>query len=237
MWCPRLSYADDLKMYIRIRSVYDCHFLKVQLEAFANWCNLNRMQVNTTKCSAITFSRKKEPIMFNYVLQETSRVSNVKDLGVVLDCKLTYKQHISYIVNKASRTLGFIFRTSKNFSDIYCLKLLYCSLVRSTLEYYSLQYWDLNYYNGAERVESDQRRILQFALRKLPWRDSFHLPSYKSRCQLIDLEPLRIRRDASRALLIADSLQGRIDCSRILEQINDHVCLVELLQSLISNFK
>lgn len=169
------------------------------------------------------FSRKKEPILFSYNQGTTiDRVTHIKDLGVILDSQLTYKQHISYIVDKASRTLGFIFRMAKNFSDIYCLKSLFCSLVRPILEF-SSAVWNPNYNNGAERVESVQRRFLRFALRKLPWTDPFRLPSYESRCQLIDLQPLRIRRDTSRALLIADILQGRLDCPALLELVNVNV--------------
>ena len=136
---PRLSYADDLKIYSRICSTTDCDVLQSQFNAFANWCNVNRMTLNPTKCSVITFTRKKDPILFNYQLQGATieRVSHVKDLGVILDSQLTYKQHISYVVDKASRMLGFVFRVAKNFSDIHCLKSLYCSLVRSVLEYCS----------------------------------------------------------------------------------------------------
>lgn len=221
---PRLSYADDLKIYLRIRSIADCHFLQRQLHAFADWCTLNRMEVNPAKCSVISFSRIKEPIIFNYNLLGSAieRVSHVKDLGVILDSQLTYKQHISYVVDKASRTLGFIFRITKNFTDIYCLKSLYSSLVRSVLEYCSAV-WNPSYNNGVERVESVQHRFLRFALRRLPWRDPFRLPSYESRCQLIGLETLSTRRDAARALLVADTLQGRIDCPTILEKIDLNV--------------
>lgn len=218
---PRLSYADDLKMFLQIRSTTDCHFLQQQIDAFANWCSLNRMVVNPVKCSIITFSRLKQPTLFAYSLYGTiiERVNHVKDLGVIMDSQLSFRQHVSYTVDKASRTLGFIFRIAKNFTDIYCLKSLYCSLVRSTLEYCSAV-WCPAYNNGAERIESVQRRFLRFALRKLPWTNPFRLPSYESRCQLIDLELLRTRRDTIRALTIADTLQGRIDCASILEQID-----------------
>lgn len=218
---PRLSYADDLKIFLRICSVADCLYLQQQLDSFASWCSLNGMVVNPTKCSIITFSRKKQPITFDYSLLGTKieRVNHIKDLGVFLDSQLTYKQHISYTVSKASTTLGFIFRIAKNFSDIYCLKSLYCSLVRSTLEYGSAV-WSPIYNNGAERIESVQRRFLRFALRKLPWRDPFRLPSYESRCRLIDLDLLRNRRDTFRALTIADVLLGRIDCGTILERVH-----------------
>lgn len=221
---PRLSYADDMKIFLRIHSTDDCVFLQQQVTRFANWCSLNRMIVNPTKCSIITFSRKKQPIIFVYSMLGTAleRVHHVKDLGVILDSTLTFRQHISYIVEKSSKTLGFIFRIAKNFSDVYCLKSLYCSLVRSTLEYCSTV-WSPGYNNGVERIESVQRRFLRFALRRLPWRDPFRLPSYESRCQLIDLDLLRTRRDAARALTIADTLQGRIDCGALLEQIDVNV--------------
>lgn len=221
---PRLSYADDLKLFLRIQSVNDCHFLQRQLGIFANWCSINRMLVNPEKCSVITFSRKKEPIYFDYELSNTTikRTTHIKDLGVILDSQLNYKQHMSYVIDKASRALGFIFRMTKHFSDVHCLKSLYGSLVRSILEYCS-PVWNPYYNNGVERVESVQRRFLRFALRKLPWSNPFRLPSYEDRCRLIGLELLRVRRDTSRALLVADILQGRIDCSYLLQQININV--------------
>lgn len=129
---------------------------------------------------------------------------------------------MSYVIDKASRALGFIFRMTKHFSDVHCLKSLYGSLVRSILEYCS-PVWNPYYNNGVERVESVQRRFLRFALRKLPWSNPFRLPSYEDRCRLIGLELLRVRRDTSRALLVADILQGRIDCSYLLQQININV--------------
>lgn len=221
---PRLSFADDLKMFLMIRSIEDCRFLQKQLLNFADWCSTNRMIVNPKKCSVISFCRKKDPVCFKYRLPEAEieRVSHVKDLGVILDAQLTYKQHISYIVDKASRTLGCIFRIAKNFTDIYCLKSLYCSLSRSILEYCA-EVWSPHYNNGVERIESVQRRFLRFALRRLPWRDPFRLPSYEDRCRLIHLETLDARRNTARALLIADSLQGRLDCPTILEKINLNV--------------
>lgn len=101
---PRLSYADDLKLFLRIRSTADCLYLQQQLDLFASWCSLNGMVVNPTKCSIITFSRKKRSIAFPYSLLGTSleRVDHIKDLGVFLDSQLSFKQHISYTVSKAS---------------------------------------------------------------------------------------------------------------------------------------
>lgn len=138
---------------------------------------------------------------------------------MLLDAKLTYKNHVAYIVAKASRLLGFIFRATKKFTDVYCLKSLYCGLVRSTLEYSSVV-WNPWYQNSSERIESVQRRFIRFALRLLPWRDPHRLPSYESRCQLIHLDSLAVRRNAARVTAVADLLTSRIDCPSLLGELN-----------------
>ena len=218
---PRLSFADDLKIFSVIRSSEDALFLQRQLSRFAEWCEINRMTLNPNKCSVITFSRKKMPIRFDYQLEGNAieRVSCIKDLGVHLDEQLTFKQHVTYIVAKASRCLGFVMRIAKSFSDIFCLKSLYCSLVRSTLEYCSVV-WSPYYLNGVHRIETVQRRFVRFALRLLPWNNPHQLPSYDSRRLLLGLDSLNARRDLSRAMLVSDILNDNIDCPALLSELN-----------------
>ncbi|XP_045446715.1 uncharacterized protein LOC123654902 [Melitaea cinxia] len=43
-------------------------------------------------------------------------VSEVRDLGVLLDCKLSFNSHIEHITTKAYRMLGFVFRCGRDFS-------------------------------------------------------------------------------------------------------------------------
>ena len=154
--CPRLSFADGLKIYMKIRSMVDAICLQCEFDAFINWCNLNCMLVNPEKCSVISFARIRHPVIFNYRLcgTEIQRVDHVKDLGVILDSQLSFKRQVSYI--------------AKDFTSVYCLKALFCLLGRSTLEYCSVV-WHPYYQNGMVRIESIQRRFLRFALRRLPW--------------------------------------------------------------------
>ena len=79
------------------------------------------MLLNPSKCAVISFCRKKESVLFDYKLSGTiiPREAFVKDLGVILDAKLTYRQHTAYIVDKASRNLGLVFRMTKDFTDVY----------------------------------------------------------------------------------------------------------------------
>lgn len=61
------------------------------------------------------------------------RVSVIKDLGITLDSKLRFAEHISSVVAKAYAILGVVKRNARDFNDVYCLKTLYIGLVRSIL--------------------------------------------------------------------------------------------------------
>lgn len=235
--CLKLSYADDLKLYYVVRNSHDASFLQQQLEIFARWCRVNRMSLNVSKCSVISFGRKRSLLHFDYSLAETrlKRETTVKDLGILLDVQLTFKDHVAYIVSKASSQLGFLFRFCKKFTDVYCLKALYCSIVRPVLEYSSVV-WSPYYRNEIQRIEAVQRKFIRFALRHLSWRHPLNLPSYESRCKLICLELLEPRRDVAKACFIGDLLQGNIDCPLLLSMLDINIHYRNLRQNAFIRF-
>jgi hypothetical protein len=65
------------------------------------------------------------------------RVSSINDVGVIMDEKMDFSEHVDVMVGKAFAMLGFIRRLSLEFRDPYTLKSLYTSLVRPKLEYAS----------------------------------------------------------------------------------------------------
>jgi hypothetical protein len=93
------------------------------------------LPLNVNKCK--TFTRSFHPIIASYVLNGKilERVCSMIDLGVILDSKLSFREHIDSVVNKGSAMFGFIRRLSREFRDPYTLKVLYVTYVRSKLEY------------------------------------------------------------------------------------------------------
>jgi hypothetical protein len=73
----------------------------------------------------VCFSRSK-PVMFQYVIgdRDLERVDVIKDLGVLLDSRMTFGNHIESIVSKSARMFGFIKRISREFNDPYTYKML-----------------------------------------------------------------------------------------------------------------
>ena len=55
-----------------------------------------------------------------------------KDIGVVIDNKLTFNQHISEKINKANSIMGVLRRTME-YMDCTTFKLLYTALIKDSL--------------------------------------------------------------------------------------------------------
>ena len=217
----RLFYADDVKLYKVVRNTADCHELQQLVDVFHEWCFNNGLTVSIQKCCAISFCRKKEPIMFSYNMsgESLTRVEQVRNLGVTLDTALSFRPHYNEIIAKANRQLGFIFKIANEFRNPLCLRSLYYSLVRSILETNCIVWCPYNA-NWIRRIESVQRKFLRYALRFLPWRDPSQLPTYEDRCQLLGMKPLERRRFDAQAVFVAKTLTGEIDASNILIQLN-----------------
>ena len=92
-------------------------------------------------------------------------------------------------------------------------------MVRSQLEYASVV-WNPYYDKLSNSIESIQKRFVIYALRRLGWADGFQLPPYLHRCQLINLESLKHRRDIAGVLFIFDLLPNRIDAPNLLSLID-----------------
>lgn len=227
--CNILMFADDFKIYASGKEYHNFHCLNMYLQKFHQWCSKNYLLLNVNKCSVISFSRRISPLVYTYSIgcEIVPRVSLVKDLGVLLDVKLSFNKHIDYIINKANRTWGMIRRYACEFSDPYVIKSLYVSFVRTLLEYASVV-WCPYYEVNINRVEAVQKRFLRFALRGLPWSDVTTLPIYQSRLKLINMESLKVRRMVAKVVFVHKVLTGEIDSPDILNLLSINVPTVNL---------
>lgn len=66
-----------------------------------------------SKCSQITFTKRKKPIIFNYFIG-TDRLNiktHIKDLGIILSSDLTFNEYITLLCNKTTRWYIWLFKT------------------------------------------------------------------------------------------------------------------------------
>lgn len=158
-----LLYADDLKLYRRVTCLDDCLSLQSDLERLSDWCSLNLLSLNISKCRVVSYTRLHSPILYPYKLlgEDIIRSNCVRDLGVTFSCDLSFREHVEEICGTACRISGFIVRNCSSFTNIRTLRALYCALVRSRLEYGAIV-WNPLLKCEIQALESVQRRFLKF---------------------------------------------------------------------------
>lgn len=215
-----LLFADDAKIFKSIATSEDCILLQNDLISFNDWCTLNELTLNTNKCQVISYSKKRNPVNFNYCLSNINllRSSLVKDLGIQFDSKLLFNTHILTIQNKALSLFGMIKRNCSEFNDPVTFKCLYTSLIRSLLEYAPI-IWDNNNIGHNNQIEKVQNKVLRFICYKCKIDRTPHT-GYNNILGLLKIDSLKTRRTNIYNSFLSKLLNNEIDDSFILSLIN-----------------
>jgi len=215
-----LLFADDLKIFKEITSSSDIYTLQVALDNLFQWCSLHMLSLNIKKCHSISFHRTNITIPSSYVINNTPlvKLTSVKDLGVILDDHLNFDLHIAHIVSKAYKNLGFVLRNTRDFKNIYSLKLLYTTLVRPILEYCSPLWspYQQGRINSLEKIQKCFLRRISYVLR-LP---ESHYDSLVTNLGLSTLQGRRLFHDI---FLVYKLINNIIDAPVLLSLIDFHV--------------
>ncbi|KAL0881298.1 hypothetical protein ABMA27_001181 [Loxostege sticticalis] len=217
-----LCFADDMKIYTSISSQDDAVALQADLSRLCDYCVSNKLDLNPSKCSVVTFGRKRDTKLYTYSMkgQDLPRKTSVRDLGVIHDSKLIFEDHINSIVAKASRALGFVMRNSVSFNKVKTLKILYCTFVRSHLEYAS-QIWNPRYQTYIARLERIQEKFIKYLCFRT--RVSYSSVNYLNLCRKHHLLPLVNRREIADFIYLLKIVTAQIDCPHLLAKINLNV--------------
>ena len=139
--CLVKLFADDAKLYQIIKRSQNRDDLQGDIGNSKDWSFIWKMLFNIKKCkhlhlgSVTTDSKYFMPSDSGNVLIE--KVEEKKGLGIIIDSKLNFRQHIANKVSIANRNLDVIFRTFTYLSQEMFLNL-YKSIVRPHLEYASV---------------------------------------------------------------------------------------------------
>lgn len=218
--CRVLLFADDTKLYAKIKKNDDAIELQRNIDLFSIWCINNGLILNKGKCQVITYHRLKAPIIHKYLINDTelSRVTTVKDLGVNFDASLSFNNHINIISHKAKSVLGFIIRVGRVFNNMTTLTTLFNTLVRPIMEYASI-IWGPITQKYIDKLEKVVRRFIRW----LEWRLTGCSPPKGSINNIVykkySIHKLEARRLAACAILGIKILKGIIHCPDLLAKL------------------
>lgn len=210
-----LLFADDCKIFSVVHSLEDAKSLQSDLRSIGEWSKINGMSLNVGKCKSISITRKKEAVvMFDYNLDDVAleRVREIKDLGVIIDDKLSFDKHVDYIVTKSIRVLGFVLRQCKKFSSIETMICLYNTLVKSIIMYAQTVWYP--YHQGKiARIERVQHRFLRFLAFKIGLPNPRVDHDYFTVASIVNLSSLRSHRLCLDLVFLHSLFNGKVDCA------------------------
>lgn len=206
--CPFLLYADDIKIFCNVQNGYDHAKLQADINSIHAWSINNRLPLNMSKTKVVSYSRKTNVSMYQYRIDDykIEVVSTVKDLGVTIDNKLLFNEHIDKILSKARRNLGLIKWVARDFNDLLTCKILYCAYVRSHLEYAAL-IWNRNLITITESLEAIQISFLAWLRFKFKF-DNLTNDAILSKLNLLSLAA---RRSLQEIKFVHNIIDGKND--------------------------
>ena len=176
-WSMRAKYVDDLtilEVVPRNSPSYMNHIVNdIQDFAFSN-----NMKLNPAKCKSMTVdfleynSCTWPPIVTGGVLIE--RVKCFKLLGVYISEDLTWGVNCDYVIKKANRRLYALRTLKKCGVPVEDLISIYCSLIRSVIEYASPMLSNIPCYLS-DALERIQKRALNIILPGSQYQDALQL--------------------------------------------------------------
>ena len=155
-------FADDASFFSIVQNIStSASHLNNDLSKVSNWAFHWKMSFNpdpSKQAQEVIFSRKIQKtchpsIYFNN--KSVKQVPSQKHLGLILDSKLNFQEHLQNILNKVNKTIGLL-RKLQNILPREPLLTIYKSFVRPYLDYGDVIY-DQHYNNSFhQKLESIQ---------------------------------------------------------------------------------
>lgn len=107
-------FADDTVIFVVANSLQECYdVMNDELKMYSDWLKWKKLKLNVTKTKYMVVTRRLNTDVNGSIEidgEEVQRVETMKYLGVMLDEKLNFNEHINYTIRKAARKFGVLCR-------------------------------------------------------------------------------------------------------------------------------
>ena len=152
--CTPILFADDTNLFIRgddFNHMQD--LLNVELSNISQWLITKKISLNVKKTHYMVITRikvAKNNIVIKINDHVISEVHKTKFLGVIIDNKIYWKDHVSYIAGKVSRGIGMMIK-AKQYLQKEALLTLYYSFIYPYFTYCN-HIWGATYVSNLSKL-------------------------------------------------------------------------------------
>ena len=136
-----------------------------EMEKLVNWLEINKLTLNIGKTHYMLFRNSHKKAHFTQKLviwgQEIEMVESTKFLGVYLDSRLAWRNHIDYIKGKISRGIGIICKARKYLNQSTLISLYY-AFIYPYLSY-CVEVWGNTYKSYTDPILRLQKKVLRIS--------------------------------------------------------------------------
>ena len=199
-------FADDSLVYRITNTVKEQQHLQNDLNKLQIWESDWLMKFHPEKCEVLQVGLKKVKLPSIYKIHDKAlnSVSSAKYLGVQVNSKLDWNDHINMIIKKANSTLAFLRRNLNN-CPTEVKSTSYKTMVRPILEYASTVWCPhkLSHINNLEKV---QRRAARFCTG-----DYRRMSSVTEMLKDLNWPPLQTRRENATLIMLYKIIHNLVD--------------------------
>ena len=157
-----ILFADDTSIFMSHKDPYALQLIaNKELTKISEWLYMNKLSINTSKTNFMMFSNRNidvNNITINLAGSKIEHVSSLKFLGITIDHKLTWKDHINVTCNKISKNIGILYRLKSLPTPI--LKMIYNAIIAPFFEY-GLPVWGSAAITHLDRLFKLQKRAMR----------------------------------------------------------------------------
>ncbi len=113
-------FIDDVKLSLSCQTIEERAVLQANVNDYFDWSTDSQLAMQPAKSASLTIGKAPAAA---YTLDGTalSAVSSIRDLGVIMDASLNFKQHIAAVCRKVLTDLIVLFKSVSCLSEIRML--------------------------------------------------------------------------------------------------------------------
>lgn len=174
-FCEILQYADDLALYVTVKSTEEAsQRLSVALAYLHNWLLRHGLSLSASKSSVVVFTKKRHipPVVVRVNDEVIPQENIVKFLGIWLESRLSGSTHCDYVVQKCERNINVLRSLSGVWwgAHPFSQKILYNAIIRSHMDYglFLLDPSTKTSLNKLDKIQYKCLRIILGAMKSSP---------------------------------------------------------------------
>ena len=100
-------FADDTKVFKDVYTIKDMEILQQDMQELEKWSHNWLLKFHPDKCNVLSAGKRNIP-QFEYTLHNTKLkyTDKGKDIGVIVDNRLNFEEHMNEKINKANSIMG-----------------------------------------------------------------------------------------------------------------------------------